>query len=356
MSPKSQGFGLLLAQAIRSLRGCSPIWNNSYADMQASLTICRDLQERPILSESAANPHSRNPFSSRGSIHSLQHCSWRCFSSAALVEEAAGGGPMPHASPRQMQSTSKRTGLIAVKCGMTSVWDKWGSRIPITVLWADDNLVVQVKTLEKEGHFALQVGAGQKKAKQLTLPELGHFRAADVPLKRKLTEFPVTEDALLPVGTPITVRHFLPGQYVDIAGITTGKGFQGGMKRWGFAGMPASHGASLSHRSLGSTGGRQDPGKVFKGKKMPGHMGADRRTVKNVWVYKIDPERGLIWVRGQVPGHKGNFVLLKDAVYKPPDISITPFPTHFASPDEDFSTLEPLFAEPGDTDPFLAAA
>ncbi|XP_024361706.2 large ribosomal subunit protein uL3m [Physcomitrium patens] len=245
---------------------------------------------------------------------------------------------------------SFRTGVIAVKCGMTAIWDKWGARVPMTVLWVNDNHVVQVKTEETDGHFALQIGAGQRKPKQLTKPELGHFRAAGVPLKQHLAEFPVTEDALLPLGTELSVRHFRPGQYVDIAGITTGKGFQGGMKRWGFAGMPASHGASLSHRSLGSTGGRQDPGKVFKGKKMAGHMGAVRRTVKNVWIYKIEPERDLIWVRGQVPGHKGNFVYIRDAFYKKPDFSVVPFPTY--APDED-DDLSALVADFGEVDPFL---
>ncbi|XP_024531187.1 50S ribosomal protein L3-2, chloroplastic [Selaginella moellendorffii] len=260
--------------------------------------------------------------------------------------------PIVEAVPKPMDRTSRRTGLIAVKCGMTAVWDKWGRRIPITVLWADDNQVVQVKTVDHEGFNALQVGCGQKKPKQLSIPELGHFRSKGVPIKRKLKEFQVSEDALLPVGTPLTVRHFVPGQFLDVTGVSIGKGFQGPMKRWGFAGMPASHGASLSHRSHGATGGRKSPGKVFKNKKMAGQMGNRKATVFCVWVYKVEPQRDLIWVKGQVPGCKGNFVYIRDSWNKPPDVSLTPFPTHFAPPDEDPATLEALIADVGAEDPF----
>lgn len=247
----------------------------------------------------------------------------------------------PALESKEWRDGSKRCGAIAVKCGMMSLWDKWGVRRPITVLWIDDCQVIQVKTEENDGYDALQIGAGSKKRKQLSPAARGHFEKQGVSLKRKLAEFRVTQDAILPVGTRITAAHFVAGQHVDITGTSIGKGFQGPMKRHGFKGLPASHGVSLAHRSHGSTGQCQDPGKVFKGKKMAGQMGKERRTVQSVMVYQVDPIRNLLYVVGQIPGHKGNFVLVQDAIRKMwlgEHLRLgAPFPTHIPTEGENLS-------------------
>jgi large subunit ribosomal protein L3 len=177
--------------------------------------------------------------------------------------------------------------------------------------------VIAHRTKDKNGYVALQLGAGARRTNNMSKADRGYFGKANVEPKRKLAEFRVTEDAVIPVGAEITADHFVPGQFVDVAGISIGKGFAGGMKRWNFGGLRASHGVSISHRSIGSTGGRQDPGKTFKNKKMPGHMGVERVTTLNLMVVQLDVERGLILVEGAVPGHKGGWIVVRDAVKKP---------------------------------------
>jgi large subunit ribosomal protein L3 len=207
-----------------------------------------------------------------------------------------------------------RTGVIAKKMGMTRIFRDDGRHVPVTVLALENNQVVAVRTTEVDGYVAVQLGAGSKKAKNTTKPERGHFGKAEVEPKAKVAEFRVSEDALLETGATISADHFVAGQLVDVTGVTQGKGFQGGMKRWGFGGLRATHGVSVSHRSLGSTGQRQDPGKVFKGKKMAGHMGDKQRTQQNLEIVSTDVERGLLFVHGSVPGSKGGWLLIKDAV------------------------------------------
>ena len=207
-----------------------------------------------------------------------------------------------------------RTGVIAQKMGMTRVFQDDGSHVPVTVLQLAGCQVVAVRTKEKNGYSAVQLGAGKAKAKNTSQPMRGHFAAAKVEPKRELTEFRVSDDALLEVGDVLTADHFVPGQFVDVCGTTIGKGFAGGMKRWNFGGLRATHGVSISHRSHGSTGQRQDPGRVFKGKKMAGHMGVQRVTTQNLKVVATDIERGLILVMGAVPGAEGGFVRVTDAV------------------------------------------
>jgi large subunit ribosomal protein L3 len=224
-----------------------------------------------------------------------------------------------------------RSGLIAQKLGMTRIYTDDGVQVPVTVLKVDNCQVVAQKTAEKHGYTAVQLGAGVPKIKRLSKAERGHFAAAKVEPKRKLQEFRVTPENAIPVGAEITVDHFVPGQFVDVTGTTIGKGFAGGMKRWNFGGLRATHGVSISHRSIGSTGNRQDPGKVFKNKKMPGHLGAETVTTQNIVVVKTDKERGLIMVRGSVPGVKGAWVSVRDAVKrKLPDSA--PKPGAFKAP------------------------
>ena len=207
-----------------------------------------------------------------------------------------------------------RTGVIAKKMGMTRLFQDGGVHVPVTVLALEDNRVVAQKTAERDGYTAVQLGAGQKRAKRISKPERGHFAKGEVTPTAILAEFSVTEDALLDVGAQIGADHFVAGQLVDVTGITQGKGFAGAMKRWGFGGMHASHGVSISHRAHGSTGQRQDPGRVFKNKKMAGHMGARNRTQQNLQVVGCDVERGLIFVKGSVPGAKGGWIVVRDAV------------------------------------------
>lgn len=207
-----------------------------------------------------------------------------------------------------------RSGLIAQKLGMTRIYTDEGVVVPVTVLKVDNCQVVAQKTSDKDGYTALQLGAGVPKVKRLTKAERGHFAVAMVEPKRKLKEFRVSPDNVIPVGAEITVEHFVPGQFVDVTATSMGKGFAGGMKRWNFGGLRATHGVSVSHRSIGSTGNRQDPGKVFKNKKMPGHMGAETVTTQNIVVVKTDAGRGLIMVKGSVPGVKGAWVAVRDAV------------------------------------------
>ena len=218
-----------------------------------------------------------------------------------------------------------RSGVIAKKLGMTRLFLEDGKQVPVTVLLLDSLQVVAQRTADKDGYTAVQLGAGLAKAKRTTAAMRGHFGKAQVEPKRKIAEFRVTPDCMIGVGEEITADHYFAGQFVDVAGTSIGKGFQGAMKRHNFGGLRASHGVSVSHRSHGSTGQCQDPGKVFKGKKMAGHMGAVRSTTQNLQVIRTDSDRGLIMIKGAVPGSKGGWVTIKDAVKKPvPDTAIRP--------------------------------
>jgi len=207
-----------------------------------------------------------------------------------------------------------RTGVIAKKLGMTRLFQDDGRHVPVTVLALEGVQVVSVREQDRDGYTAVQLGAGSAKSKNVSKPQRGHFGKAEVEPKAVVHEFRVDADGLLDVGAEISADHYVAGQYVDIQGKTQGKGFQGGMKRWGFGGLRATHGVSVSHRSLGSTGQRQDPGKVFKNKKMAGHMGDKYRTQQNLEIVGTDVERGLIFVKGSVPGSKGGWLFVKDSV------------------------------------------
>ncbi len=211
-----------------------------------------------------------------------------------------------------------RTGVIAKKLGMTRFFDEDGAHVPVTVLSLDGCQVTAQRTKEKDGYVALQLGAGARKAKNTSQAMRGHFAKALVEPKRVLAEFRVDEAGLIEVGAEFTADHFVPGQKVDIQGVTVGKGFAGAIKRWHFGGLRATHGVSVSHRSHGSTGQRQDPGKVFKNKKMAGHLGQDNITTQNITVWRVDVERGLILVKGAVPGAEGGYVKVRDAIKRPP--------------------------------------
>jgi large subunit ribosomal protein L3 len=211
-----------------------------------------------------------------------------------------------------------RSGVIAQKVGMTRVFTEAGNHVPVTVLRLGQCQVIGHRTKDKNGYVALQLGAGERRANNMSKADRGSFAKVKIEPKRKLAEFRVTDDALIPVGAEITADHFVVGQFVDVCGTSIGKGFAGGMKRWNFGGLRATHGVSISHRSIGSTGGRQDPGKTFKNKKMPGHMGSERITTLNLKVVQLDVERGLILVEGAVPGSKTGWVTVRDAVKKTP--------------------------------------
>jgi len=210
-----------------------------------------------------------------------------------------------------------RTGVIAKKMGMTRLFQEDGRHVPVTVLQLDGVQVVARRETDRDGYTAVQLGAGVAKAKNVAKPQRGHFGKAQVEPKAYVAEFRVTEDNLLDVGAELSADHFVAGQLVDIQGRTQGKGFAGGMKRWNFGGLRATHGVSVSHRSLGSTGNRQDPGRVFKNKKMAGHMGDKNRTQQNLEIVRTDPARGLIFVKGSVPGSKGGWLLVHDSVKVP---------------------------------------
>jgi large subunit ribosomal protein L3 len=228
-----------------------------------------------------------------------------------------------------MAAKNGRTGLIAKKLGMSRLFNEDGSTIPVTLLHVDNVRVVAKRSAEKDGYEAVQLGIGTAKPKNVSKANKGHFAKAGVEAPRKVVEFRVASDAMLEPGAVLSSAHFVAGQKVDVTGVTVGKGFAGAMKRWNFSGLEASHGVSVSHRSHGSTGNRQDPGKTFKNKKMAGHLGVERVTTQNLEVAGVDAEKGLLLIKGAVPGSKGGYVLVRDAVKRARHAD-APFPAAIA--------------------------
>ncbi|WP_149536162.1 50S ribosomal protein L3 [Siccirubricoccus phaeus] len=229
-----------------------------------------------------------------------------------------------------MSAKTGRTGLIAKKLGMTRLFNEDGSTVPVTVLHLDEVRVIARRSAEKDGYDAVQLGIGRAKPKNVTKANRGHFAKAGVEAPKKLVEFRVGADAALDPGAKLSATHFVKGQKVDVTGVTQGKGFAGAMKRWNFAGLEASHGVSISHRSHGSTGNRQDPGKTFKNKKMAGHLGVERVTTQNLEIAGYDLDKGLLLVKGAVPGAKGAYVLVRDAIKRARHAD-APFPAGLSS-------------------------
>ena len=228
-----------------------------------------------------------------------------------------------------MAAKNGRTGLIAKKLGMSRLFNEDGSTVPVTLLHVDNVRVVAKRSADKDGYEAVQLGIGTAKPKNVSKANKGHFAKAGVEAPRKVVEFRVASDAMLEPGAVLSSAHFVAGQKVDVTGVTVGKGFAGAMKRWNFSGLEASHGVSVSHRSHGSTGNRQDPGKTFKNKKMAGHLGVERVTTQNLEVAGVDAEKGLLLIKGAVPGSKGGYVLVRDAVKRARHAD-APFPTAIA--------------------------
>jgi large subunit ribosomal protein L3 len=239
----------------------------------------------------------------------------------------------------------QRTGLVAQKVGMTRIFTGEGDQVPVTVLKVDECRVIAQRTADTNGYTALQIGVGTAKVKNVSKAMRGHFAKAKVEPRKKVVEFRVTPDALVDVGAEITADHFVPGQHVDVTGITIGKGFAGGMKRWNFGGLRATHGVSVSHRSHGSTGNRQDPGRTFPGKKMAGHLGAEQVTTLNLQVVSVDVDKGLILIKGSVPGSDGGWVTIRDAVKRPRPKDL-PFPAAIRASGEAAPAAEPVAEVP----------